>query len=177
MRSQSCYAIILLCLFVLSAGCSRNAKSGIGGTNLALAWNPDTRALDDMPVNDANCVTLDQDVRKFYDLLREKDWGAAYDFRSKTFKSDFPETTYLNWAQQEATNWELADYEVLSVSRYGTDDAALRCKFIELPGPIISYATVNWHKEKDGVWRCNAAGPIKLPIFLSTRYGRNANDN
>ena len=144
-------------------------SSGAIKTNTTNTWNPNTKNLDEVALNDPDLVSLNHDVKNFYELLHKKDWKATYELRSKRFRKDFPEALYLSWAQKEVSRWELTDYEILSVTTQNTDEAALICKFIELPGPITSYATVDWHKEEDGVWRCDAAGPTGSIIFMSTK--------
>jgi hypothetical protein len=140
-------------------------------------WAPDTSALDDSVSYETNYVGFAHDVKHFYEMLHKKDWKAAYEMRWKTFKHDLPESTYLDWAKQSGARWELSNYQILTVCTYGTNDITLICKFVESPGPKISYITVEWHKEGDGVWRCNGAGPMCLPIFLATRHVQTPDDD
>jgi hypothetical protein len=151
------------------------ASAGDISTN---AWHPNTRLLDlaeqrhDSNTNDAT-NTLARDVKKFYELLRDKKWKETYKLRAKAFRKDFLEADYLVRGELTGNNWGLVNYEVLSVkfqNSYGSenfDQAMLIFKFTELPGKD-SYSVVYWHHE-DGVWRCLSAGPSRLDIFEGTR--------
>lgn len=176
---------VLLGLMFFIIGCSPHAKRGSNSDsqklaeirgNVNSAWNPNTWRLDDTASDDPNYIGLDHDVKNFYTILRQKDWKSAYQLRWKSFRRTMPEMTYLNWAKEEGTNWELANYEILSVQMYDNIDAILICKFIELPGPLTSYSVVNWRKEQDGVWRCDSAGPDRLTIFKSFQYEMKKDD-
>jgi hypothetical protein len=170
MKNGHYFSGILSGLLFFTMGCSRHVnakmefnsdgKSPIENSeNTNGAWNPNTERLDDTASQAPEFVSLDHDVKNFYAILHQKDWKSTYQLRWKSFKRSMPETTYLDWAKEEGTNWELANYEILSVQMYNNNDAILICKFIELPGPLTSYSVVNWRKEQDGVWRCDSAGP------------------
>ena len=142
-------------------------------------WHPNTRLLDlaarqhDPFTGDAGS-TLARDVKKFYQLLRDKKWHETYERRAKAFREDTPETDYLATAIKAENMWGLVNYEVLSINFQNSeptndvDTAILICKFTELPDHADSYSTVFWHKE-EGVWKCLSAGPFKLSIFEGTR--------
>jgi len=118
--------------------------------------------------------TLAHDLKRFYQLLRDKQWHEAYELRAKAFREVVLETYYLAEVKKADEHWGLVNYDILSVefsnSIGGTnlDQAILICKFTELPDYAVSYSTVFWHKE-DGVWKCLSAGPRKLSIFMGTR--------
>jgi len=139
-----------------------------------VAWSPNTEKLDLAAKFHDSGVTLARDVKRFYQLLRDKQWLETYNLRAKAFRNDFPEADYLTKARNAEKSWGLANYEVLSVVFRNTrgeadpNEAVLICKFVELPDYEISYSTVFWHKE-DGVWKCLSAGPLKLSIFHGTR--------
>ena len=142
-------------------------------------WNPNTKKLDfiakhpDPFMGDAGS-TLAHDVKRFYQLLRDKKWHQTYELRAKCFREDMLESDYLAEAMKYEDKWGLVNYEVLSVQfrnsigSTNVDEAILICKFTELPDYAESYSTVWWHKE-DGVWKCLSAGPFKLSIFRETR--------
>jgi hypothetical protein len=118
--------------------------------------------------------TLAHDLKRFYQLLRDKQWHETYELRAKAFREDVRESDYLAEAKNAEKHWGLVNYDVLSAgfqNAYGStnvDEAILICKFTELPDYAVSYSTVFWHKE-DGVWKCLSAGPRKLGIFRGTR--------
>ena len=170
---------------MLAAGCSKHVNTAVRQipdaidiyrqvgaiqVNPTNPWNPNIKILEQAVLDDTNLVGLDHDVKNFYEHLHKKDWKATYELRSQTFRSDFPEDLYLSIARGNEKFWQLSDYSVLSVSNYDATDAVLKCKFVEFPGPDTTYSSVDWHKEKDGVWRCDGAGPSRLPIFPPTRY-------
>jgi hypothetical protein len=142
-------------------------------------WFPDTELLDlaarrhDPFTGDAGS-TLARDVKRYYELLRDRKWHQTYELRAKAFREGMLETDYLAEAIQYGDKWGLVDYQVLSVGfekLYGstnTDQATLICKFTELPDHAVSYSTVYWHRE-EGVWKCLSAGPSKLSIFTGIR--------
>ncbi len=142
-------------------------------------WFPDTELLDlaarrhDPFTGDAGS-TLTRDVKRFYELLRDKKWHETYELRAKAFREDMLETDYLAEAIKYEDSWGLVDYGVLSlgfsnsVGSTNVDQAVLICKFTELPDHAVSYSTVYWHKE-EGVWKCLSAGPSKLSIFAGLR--------
>jgi hypothetical protein len=118
--------------------------------------------------------TLTHDLKRFYQLLRDKQWHETYELRAKAYREDVRESDYLAGAKKAEKLWGLVNYDVLSAgfenSSDGTnlDQATLICKFTELPDYAVSYSTVFWHKE-DGVWKCLSASPRKLGIFRETR--------
>ena len=142
-------------------------------------WYPNTKLLDlraklhDPFSGDAGS-TLARDVKRFYELLRDKKWHQTYELRAKVFREDMLETDYLAEAIKYEDSWGLVDYQVLSlgfensVDSTNMDQAVLICKFTELPDRAVSYSTVYWHRE-EGVWRCLSAGPHKLSIFRGSR--------
>jgi hypothetical protein len=152
-------------------------------TNL-FKWSPNTERLDliaklaDEGMGDPHkrdsAITLARDVKKFYQLLRDKQWPETYELRAKAFRKDIPKSDYLAETRKAEKIWGLVNYEVLSVGFSNSlestniDQAELICKFVELPDYATSYSTVFWHRE-DGVWRCLSAGPFKLDIFRGTR--------
>jgi hypothetical protein len=147
-------------------------------------WSPNTEKLDLIAKLDAqgmgdprkgdSAITLARDVKKFYQLLRDKQWPETYELRAKAFRHDVLKSDYLAEARKAEKIWGLVNYEVLSVGFSNSlgstniDEAALICKFVELPDYATSYSTVFWHRE-DGVWKCLSAGPFKLDIFRGTR--------
>jgi len=168
------YHLPIICLIAASVICAPDSQ-GIN-TN---EWHPNTRILDlsakhgDPLTMDAGS-TLAHDVKRFYELLRDKQWHETYELRAKAFREDVLESDYLAKAKKAEKLWGLVNYEVLSVRFYNSfgstnrDEAVLICKFIEVPDSAESYSTVFWHKE-DGVWKCLSAGPFKLDIFEGTR--------
>ena len=139
---------------------------------------PITRRLDESaehgdPTSKEAASTLARDLKRFYELLRDKKWSETYEMRAGVFRKIVPKSYYLAEAQKAQKFWALVSYEVLSVEfrsfqgRTNIDEAILICKFTELPGRHVSYSTVFWHKE-DGVWKCLSAGPRKLSIFNGT---------
>jgi hypothetical protein len=144
------------------------------------SWHPNTKILDEAakygdPVSRDAASTLARDVKRFYELLRDKKWHQTYEMRAKCFREDLLESDYLAEAIKYEKKWGLVNYEVLSQQYQNSipgatnvDQAILICKFTELPDYAVSYATVFWHKE-DGVWKCLSAGPFKLSIFQGTR--------
>lgn len=143
------------------------------------SWHPNTSILDETakhadPVTSDAARTLAQDLRRFYQLLRDKQWRKTYELHARAFRKDVRESDYLAEAKNAERLWGLANYDVLSAgfrNSYGgtnLDEATLICKFTELPDYAVSYSTVFWHRE-DGVWKCLFAGPRKLGIFRETR--------
>ena len=138
-------------------------------------WRPDTKNLDfaakhgDSAAKD-RASTLAHDLKRFYQLLRDKQWHETYELRAKAFRKLVPESVYLAGAKKAEKIWGLVDYDVLSVEfqsfegATNMNQAMVICKFTELPDSAVSYSTVFWHKE-DGVWKCLSAGPNKLSIF------------
>ena len=142
-------------------------------------WYPNTRLLDlaarrNDPFTGEAGNTLARDVKRFYELLRDKKWHETYELRAKAFREDMPETHYLAEAIKYEDRWGLVDYEVLSLGFQNSldstnmDQAVLICKFTELPGRTVSYSTAYWHEE-EGVWKCLSAGPSELSIFRGLR--------
>ncbi len=162
---------------------NRRIESVVGATKSEEAstndWNPDTTILDEAakyqdPVDRDAASTLAHDVKRFYELLRNKKWHQTYELRAKAFREDMPESDYLAEAIKNENRWCLVDYAVLSAQLENAypstnlDQAVLICKFTELPDHAVSYTTVYWHKE-EGVWKCLSAGPSKLGIFRGLR--------
>lgn len=178
-KNNILFCVLISFGLVVSASCSDHAskrnKDDLDTNAISVIhvnqtnWNPDTANLDQVALGSPHLETLKQNIKLFYELLHKRDWEAAYELRSKEYKDDFPKSLYLSLAQEEGKNWCLLDYSVLSVKIYDSNHAAVICNFIELPGPVTSFSTVEWHKETDEVWRCNAAGPDKLSIFIGTR--------
>jgi hypothetical protein len=118
--------VVLLSLFLFTLGCSQHVSKAdmhkstnayqVNANNI---WNPDTEKLDEFALDETNYVSLDHDVTNFYDLLHKKEWKYTYNLRWKTFMEDSTQTTYLDLAQQEGARWELSNYEILSVTKYG----------------------------------------------------------
>lgn len=141
-------------------------------------WHPNTKLLDSAAnyrYSPDGAVSLDHDVKRFYQLLRDKQWEETYQLRAKAFRESVRESDYLSEAESDGKQWGLANYEILSVqfaqshvSSTSPDEAILICKFTELPNCAVSYSTVFWHKE-DGVWKCLSAGPTGLWIFEGMR--------
>ena len=164
------YLLPIICLMVSSVVVTGSSQET--NTN---DWHPNTKLLDlvarqrDPLAGDAGS-TLAHDVKRFYELLRDKQWHDTYELRAKVFRELVPESDYLVKAKEGEKRWGLANYEVLSIDLqkcYGStnvDQATLICKFTELPDHANSYSTVWWHKE-DGVWKCLSAGPKNLDIF------------
>jgi hypothetical protein len=169
---MSHYHLPAICLMALSIVCT--ASSQQLKTN---DWHPDTRKLDDTAkFHDPSDTRskLARDVKRFYQLLRDKQWHETYEQRAKAFREDIPETDYLVKAKKAEKLWGLLNYDVLSIQFLGDygatnyDEAMLICRFTEVPNYEVSYSTVFWHYE-DGVWKCMSAGPCKLDIFEGTR--------
>jgi hypothetical protein len=180
----------ILCLLTAGVGCSRSANgSGEGDqptnqTNTATDiklnanddWHPDTKDLDLTAREEPEFLSLDRDVKNFYELLHNKDWKATYALRWQAFRRVVSEQIYISGCEQELPKWELTDYDILSVHMYNSDDAIVVCRFIEMPGPTTTYSVVDWRKEKDGVWRCDAAGPGLMRMFQSFNYEKKPDD-
>lgn len=168
------YHLQIICLIAVSVVCAADAQE----TNKDY-WHPNASILDETAKH-ADSVTMDaastlaHDLKKFYQLLRDKQWHETYELRAKAFQEDVRESDYLAKAKAAEKVWGLVNYDVLSVefrNSYGAtnvDEAILICKFTELPDYAVSYSTVFWHKE-DGVWKCLSAGPHKLGILKETR--------
>ncbi len=164
----------MICLILTSVVCGADSQS-VNPND----WHPDTKILD-ATVKYGNPSMMDAvksltfDLKKFYQLLREKKWRETYELRAKAYREDVLESDYLAKAKKSEKYWGLINYDILSAkfeNSYGgtnIDEAVLICKFIELPNYTVSYSTVFWHKE-EGVWRCLSAGPSKLEIFESMR--------
>ena len=168
------YRLPIICLIVASVVCTADSQ-GVK-TNY---WHPDTTKLDLMeeihdPMVRVAISTLVPDVKRFYELLRDKKWHETYELRARAFRHDRAESDYIAEAKRNEKRWSLVNYDVLDVGLDGNvgstniDQAVLICRFVELPSYEESYSTVFWHKE-DGVWRCLSAGPRKLDIFSGTR--------
>lgn len=167
--------LLIACLVAGLSACSADSQ-GISTNN----WHPDTHRFDDLakfhdPLLGDSAATLPHDVKRFYQLLRDKKWHETYELRAKAFRESVSESDYLAEAKQFGKSWGLVNYEVLSINFENSipdttnlDEAVLICKFTELPGPMDSYSTVYWHRE-EGVWRCLSAGPHNLPIFNGMR--------
>jgi hypothetical protein len=168
------YHLPIICLIAASVVCVPDSQ-GID-TNV---WHPNTQKLDlmakihDPAMMDAGS-TLAHDVKRFYELLRDKQWHETYELRARAFRKDVSESDYLAEAKKAEKLWGLVNYDVLTVGLRSSpgstncDEAILICKFTELPDSAESYSTVFWHKE-EGVWKCLSAGPFKLSIFDGTR--------
>jgi hypothetical protein len=168
------YNFPIICLIAASVICTARAQET--STN---DWHPNTKKLDDNAkhpfpgIGDAES-TLAHDVKRFYQLLRDKKWHQTYELRAKVFREAVQESDYFAEAINAEKLWGLVNYDVLSVQFRSSidstkvDEAILICKFTELPDYAVSYSTVWWHKE-DGVWKCLSAGPSKLSIFRETR--------
>lgn len=166
---------LFICLIATSIVCAAHSQGVI--TN---DWHPDTHRFDDLakfhdPFLGDAAATLPHDVKRFYQLLRDKKWHETYELRAKAFRESVSESDYLAEAKKFGKSWGLVNYEVLSINFENSipdttnmDQATLICKFTELPGHTDSYSTVFWHKE-DGIWRCLSAGPHNLPIFNGMR--------
>jgi hypothetical protein len=167
------FTLRIICLIAASVVCAADVQEKDRN------WHPNTRILDESakhadPVTKDAGSTLAHDLKRFYQLLRDKQWHETYKLRARAFRHDVPESIYLEEAKKAEKLWGLVNYEVLSgefQNSYGStniDEAALICKFTELPDYAVSYSTVYWHKE-NGVWKCLSAGPFKLSIFRATR--------
>jgi hypothetical protein len=167
------YHLPIICVIAASVVCAADAQ--VTNRNY---WHPTSR-LDEAakhadPVMMDAASTLVHDLKRFYQLLRDKQWHETYELHAKAFREDVRESDYLAEAKKAEKLWGLVNYDVLSSefqnSPGGTnfDQAILICKFIEFPDYAVSYSTVFWHKE-DGVWKCLSAGPFKLSMFRGTR--------
>jgi hypothetical protein len=164
----------IICLIAASVVCAADAQEIDKHS-----WHSNTSILDeaakhaDPDMMDA-ASTLAHDLKRFYQLLRDKKWHETYGLRAKVFREAVQESDYLAEAKKAEKLWGLVNYEVLSanfrnsIGSTNIDEAILICKFTELPDYTVSYSTVWWHKE-DGVWKCLSAGPRKLSIFRETR--------
>jgi hypothetical protein len=168
------YHLPIIGLISVSVVCAAGAQE----TNRN-SWHSNTRILDETakhadPVMMHAASSLAHDLKRFYQLLRDKQWHQTYELRAKAFREDVRESDYLAEAKNVEKLWGLVNYDVLSAgfqNSYGStnlDEAILICKFTELPDYEVSYSTVFWHKE-NGVWKCLSAGPRKLGIFRETR--------
>lgn len=152
---------------------AKNFGSAESHTN---GWHFDIRLLDLAAQDHANDAgsTLARDVKRFYQLLHDKQWKKTYELRAKAFREDVSESAYLAEAIKDEGIWGLVDYDVLSIKFQNSpgatnlDTAVLICKFTELPDYAVSYSAVYWHYE-EGIWKCLSAGPSKLGIFRGTR--------
>ncbi len=109
-----------------------------------------------------------QNFKEFYRLLKNKDWAATYDYRSKKFKSSVTKEFYLKDMKSIESEWNLVSYEVLSMRSFQMKDKDLFIrviiKFVEDPGPNTSYSLAEWVYEDDD-WKCKNAGPEYSPFF------------
>jgi hypothetical protein len=113
-------------------------------------------------------------VKNFYELLHGKKWVETYEYRSMSFKAVISKESHLETVKSENPSWELLDYEILHAEFFGTNCAQVIIRFVEAPGPTVSYAAVMWHIE-GGTWRCDEAGPRLLSVFLSLGGKRGCN--
>ena len=171
---MNAYHFQIICLIAASVACTAGAQE----TNRNY-WHANTSMLDEgakhgNPAGMEAASTLAHDLKRFYQLLRDKQWHETYELRAKVFREDVREFDYLAKAKDAENVWGLVNYDVLSGefrNAYGStniDEAILICKFTELPDYEVSYSVVWWHKE-EGVWKCLSAGPRKLGIFKETR--------
>jgi len=168
------YFVTIICLITASVIRTSNAQRIDNHY-----WHPNTAILDEAakytdPVRGDAASTLEHDLKRFYESLRDKKWHETYILRAKAFQEDVQESDYLEEAEKHGKRWGLANYEILSdtfcntIGSTNLDEAILICKFTELPDYTVSYSTVFWHKE-NGIWKCLSAGPINLRIFRGTR--------
>jgi hypothetical protein len=109
-------------------------------------------------------------VKRFYQALKDKDWAATYQMRTKEFRYDVSRELYLTSMSRDGKNWALDDYKILGIVSYGGSNGytAVRLIMEFNEGGMISYNAVWW--KKDGTsWFCDHAGPSKLALFNSTR--------
>jgi hypothetical protein len=171
---------VISCLLVC---CSCSRKIVLRFTNqvqpdsISTNWCPDIEKLDLSSKYDADISTLAHDVESFYENMRMKNWKPTYESRWKRFKEVASEATYLNDVEHEIPDWQLLNYDVLSIHEYGSDDAVLICRFVEMPGPTTTYSVVDWRKESDGKWRCDVAGPERKLMFRYLEYDRKPDEN
>jgi hypothetical protein len=142
-------------------------------------WHPNTSILDELAQHtnpammDASSALV-HDLKRYYQLLRDKKWKETYELSAKAFQEDVQESDYVARAINAESRWGLVNYDVLSaefrseINSTNLDEAILICKFTELPNYKVSYSTVFWHKE-GGVWRCLSAGPRTLGVLRETR--------
>lgn len=127
-------------------------------------WNPKVAVLDSFAKQVTEGKQLAESIKTFYQLLHDKQWKSSYAWRTAGYKSSCRLEEYLSEAEKYGSDWELLDYEVLNVHLYNDCAALVLCRFVEAPGPVTSDEAVCW-KLQDGQWKCEEAGPSRLPMF------------
>lgn len=109
-------------------------------------------------------------LNSFFELLRQKDWGAIYDWRTADFRSDVSRETFLEMGRK-LKSWSLVHYEVLHAEFHPDMGVGiLVCSWVEEPGMGTNYSWMVWVKE-EGQWRCAHGGPVGPRTMLSaTRW-------
>ena len=112
----------VVCVIVASVGATAYAQAA--STN---DWHPNTKLLDlaarqhDQFTGDAGS-TLAHDVKRFYQLLRDKQWHETYELRAKAFREDVLESNYLAEAKKG---------EKLSLASHSEDKTRVNPRFSE----------------------------------------------
>lgn len=153
------FLLIGWCLCTVFSGCdNRQAKNEV--------WNPDTTKLNSLlDEKTAELSDFVKTVHVFYDAMRSKQWNETYLYRTTTFKQSVSREVYMDTMMREGQNWELLNYDILSVSVYDGDKVQLVVSFLESPLDTRSVSVVWWKKEKDG-WKCEESGPSLLSFSL-----------
>src|ERR1017187_7191253 len=101
------YNFPIICLIAASVICTARAQET--STN---DWHPNTKKLDDNAkhpfpgIGDAES-TLAHDVKRFYQLLRDKKWRQTYELRAKVFREAVQESDYFAEAINAEKLWGL----------------------------------------------------------------------
>jgi hypothetical protein len=131
----------------------------------SISWDPRIELLKNAESRHSEIYGITKDVETFYAELHDKRWEETYNYRNKSFRKLVPLQVYLD----NVTNshfWELLNYQILSMQiNENVTNVTLICKFVENPMQIETYNTIIWEKE-DGKWRCDAAGPSGLDLFV-----------
>ena len=77
---------------------------------------------------------LEKRVQDYYAAEKAKDWGAAYEFRHKKFKSTVMKDRFLSQMSRDGEGWNLVGYQIKSVSEKG-GKVTLDVIFTETPPP------------------------------------------
>jgi hypothetical protein len=88
-------------------------------------------AIADVPIP-PKYGTLNERVREYYQLEKEKNWAKAWEYRVPLYRSSVPKDTYVRLMQRDTQGWELRSYVVRKV----TDDGPcvlLTMSFVETP--------------------------------------------
>jgi len=108
------YHLRIICLITASVvvtGCARETSTNDWYSNTSILEETSKHA--DPLTRDA-ASTLVHDLKRFYQLLRDKQWHETYELRAKVFREVVRESDYLAEAKRAEKLWGLVNYEVLS---------------------------------------------------------------